>query len=438
MSETTDLLDRRGRLCADAVMKFLDGMPASGRTQRLALGLSRVRPGLAAEVFDAARWYERQGHVPRAALHRALAASLTDVLQCEVARVLAQLDGHREALGLGVSPPDGKTADELDDLMQHNVPPNAGTRLAWEERQYRGLWWPAYMTPIRDLTPDDVGLAAAFLAGKLTQKGCPQSDEARRKQDSENFWWRIVHGVEMVAGMVASVVLGVIYGPLGGYLTGLLHRGKMALIDRYWKEKVINDPAVKMIVEKLQPLGRIFASRGFNYRMRPLGNMLVRELGCGADLSTRLLLHGRMIRTLDVLAASAPNAQPARGRVGLYDYPSSFGPLRGSIFPSRGITFDGGPPPPPVVKQVQAVMKTPAMHEAITRPAVSLSAVAGSLHEPPGPPPELARSAEAIRARAIDAEARAIREAKAERPFPTAALAAGIVLVGAVALAAST
>jgi len=437
MTNEHDAIGRRGTLCADAVIQFLDALPPADRMPRLALGLARIRPNLVSNVFEAARWHESHGFEPRAALHRALAGGLADVIQCEVARILGQLDGQREALGLGASPPDGKPTVEQDDIMQHNIPPDAKSLVAWEARQYRGLWWPAYMTPIRDLTPDDVAVAAAFLAGKMTQKGCPQSDEAKRKQDSENLLWKVFHGIEMVASIVAGVVLTALYGPIAGAAVGLLHKAKMALIDHYWKEKIVRDPSVKMIVEHLQPLGRQFSYRGFTYRMRPLGNMLVQELGCGADLPSRLLLHGRMLRVLDVLAASSPTAKPAGKRQGLHDYPSSFGQLRGSIFPPRGFAFDGGPPPPPVVKQAQAIMQTPAMRQAVAQPAASLTATVNATIGRPTVPPEVARSAEAIRSRALDAEARAIREAKAERPFPTAAVAAGLTLVGVAALVAS-
>jgi hypothetical protein len=56
------------------------------------------------------------------------------------------------------------------------------------------------------------------------------------------------------------------------------------------------------------------------FQVRPYGNMLVMELACRRDLGTRIRLHGRMLRTIDVLAASAPTA---RSRPGGYDYVSA-------------------------------------------------------------------------------------------------------------------
>jgi hypothetical protein len=380
------------------------------------------------------------GAPPPVALRLALAEPLRELLIAEVARQLGHVMPRLGAgvngpgLGLGIAPPVGTPASEADDITIHNIPPTKKEQAAWEERQYRGLWYPAFMTPIRDLTSDDVGLAAAFLAGKLTQKGCPQSDAARKKQEKENLAWRIFHGIQMVAGIVASTVMTVIYGPLAGAATNLMHRAKMALVDRFWREKIIQDPAVRLVVEKLAPVGP-FTYRGFRYWMRPLGNMLVKELGCGADLPTRLLLHGRMLRMLDVLCASAPTA---KSRPGLYDYPSSFGMLRGSIFPPRGPMHDGEPPPAAVQKQAEVLMQTPVMREAVRSPAVTLTRTAESFGAPKGPPPEVTESAAAVRAQIEDDQRREAAEMTAQRkrsPLIVPALVAGGVLLGTLALA---
>ena len=79
----------------------------------------------------------------------------------------------------------------------------------------------------------------------------------------------------------------------------VVRQALMLALDR---EKIIRDPSVRLVVEKLVPLGA-FSYQGFTYRMRPIGNMLVKELGCGADLTTRTVLHGRMLRMIDVLCA---------------------------------------------------------------------------------------------------------------------------------------
>jgi hypothetical protein len=116
----------------------------------------------------------------------------------------------------------------------------------------------------------------------------------------------------------------------------------------------------------------------FRYQMRPFGNLLVQELGCGRDLATRLRLHGRVIRMIDVLASSAPTA---RSRPGGYDYVSSFGMLKGSIFPPRGPKFDGVAPPPKVAAQVKALVAS-APIQALIKPPVT--AQHASLPVPPG------------------------------------------------------
>ena len=350
------------------------------------------------------------GHRPLAhALHAVIREHITD----ETARILDVLDCQTMPLGLGATPPSVVKFSEKDDVAEHNDEPSKKKGKGWIEWQahlYRGLWYPGFQTPIVDLTPDDVGLASAYLAGKLTQKGCPKSDKAK-KAHSWNLAYQIVHGIEMVAGLVASVVLTVFYGPLGGLITSYLHKAKMAVLDHFWKVKIEKDPAFKALVDKLDPT-EPYMFNGFRFQLRPYGNMLVQELGCKADLRTRLLLHGRMLRTLDVLASSSPTARSAPGR---YDYPSTFGQLKGSIFPPRGPKFDGTPAPPNIQAQAKKVISSAPMQAIIKQPAASLSATAAMLTKTTPVPKGVAESAALLRARVQTRAAPGLQQGKEQK-----------------------
>lgn len=424
------------------VVDALGGIEPNERVGRLAFALESLRPGLSTEVLERGARIRQEGSSADAALERALTAGLAGHMLDEFSRWVAPLNCTTAAMGIGDcalhglgSDPPSTGAKEQDDIVQHNVPPNSRKpreRIEWEARQYRGLWYPAYMTPISSLTADDVGVASAFLAGRLTTKGCPQSDKAKKEQDEKNKWRRGFMIFEQIAGVIAAAVMSVIFTALGGVVTSLLHRAKMALIEHVWKEKIVRDPTIKLLLDKLVPTGP-YTYLGFRYWMRPYGNMLLKELGCGGDLQTRLMLHGRMLRTLDVMAASSPKAQ---SRPGLYDYPSAFGMLRGSIFPPRGPRFDGGPPSAQVVQQVKKIVATPVMQAAITRPALSLTAQAEAMVTPRDfpTPKEALKSAEAVRsiveAQRATAIASAIREKPASSHWP-------LIVLGGAALGAA-
>lgn len=384
--------------------------------RRVSLALDALQPGLAA-------WVLRD---PRADMARAIGDAVARYMVREVARWVAPLNCTKVAMGvgecmihhegLGAVPPTA-TATEPDDIVRHNVPPNPKKpreRIDWEAHQYRGLWYPAFMTSIASLTPDDVGVASAFLAGRLTTKGCPQSDKAKKEQEDKNKWRRGFMIFQQIAGVIAAAVMTVFYGPLGGLAVTLAHRAKMALIERVWKEKIVRDPSITLLLDKLQPTGP-FTYLGFRYSLRPYGNMLLKELGCDGDLQTRLMLHGRMLRTLDVMVASSPKAQ---SRPGLYDYPSSFGMLRGSIFPPRGPQFDGTPAPPPVVHEVKKIIATPVMQAALAKPAASLTAQAQVMVTPHdfATPKEATKSAAAVRAIVAAQQTKTVATAVQEKP----------------------
>jgi len=372
-----DVVERLAATIARSAVDALERVSPMEQSYRLCMGLESVRPGLSYAVYATLGVLVRDGIEFRQALERSIADAISDVLLDEVTRLLACFDGTAAALGID-QPPDGGGPDEQDDIVRHNVPADPkkpGEQPAWEERQYRGLWWPAFMTPIRDLTPDDMGLASAFLAAKLTQKKFPTSDLAQQQMNRLNRKRNIFFKIQSFLEVIGTAIMGALYGPIGAAAVKLVHKGKMALIGHFWKAKVVRDPALQMMLNKLVPTGP-FNFRGFAYRMLPVGNMLVQELGCTGDLATRLLLHGRMLRTLDVLVASAPTAKSAAGR---YDYPSSFGLLRGSIFPPRGPGFDGQPPGKPIMDQVNQIMATPAMREAVARPSMSLAHTAESI-----------------------------------------------------------
>lgn len=372
-----DLLHTTAALVAQSVMQALALYAESERPFRLKLGLDAVDPALYGIV--AARFQEGLicGAAHGQALASAVSFTLAEHLVSEVGRILGGFESVPAALGLA-GPPPVTQVTEHDDVVRHNEPPNRRKKdaakkwTAWQERLYRGIWWPGFQTAIVDLTPDDVNVASAFLAGKLTVKGCPRSDAAEHEMERKNLGYRIVHGIEMIAGIVATVVMTAFFGAIGGTVTKFLHKAKMAAIDHFWKKKVVSDPVFKAAVEKLKPNAK-YVYRGFPFWLRPYGNMLVQELGCKADLRTRLLLHGRMLRVLDVLAACSPTAQSGPG---LYDYPSSFGMLKGSIFPPRGPAFDGTPPPPKVIAHAQMILKAPAVAQLLHRPTLSLTSTA--------------------------------------------------------------
>jgi hypothetical protein len=403
--ENERLLDV-ARLLTDEVMSLVGWLSPEAQIAHIARRLDCLAPRLG-ELFMIAlrRWPIRS----------ALCHVLWDFIADETARILGALDGTHVALGLGaVGPPSATKVVEADDVAQHNDAPSKKRGKSWTEWQghlYRGLWYPGYQTSIVDLTPDDVGLASAYLAGKLTQKGCPKSDKAK-KAHSWNLAYKIVHGIEMVAGIVASVVMTVFYGPLGGLITSYLHKAKMAVLDRFWKVKVEKDPAFRALVEKLDPT-EPYTYNGFRFQLRPYGNLLVQELACKADLRTRLLMHGRMMRTLDVLAASSPTAKSAPGR---YDYLSSFGMLKGSIFPPHGPKYDGTPPAPKVQAQAKQVIMSAPIQAVIKQPAASLSATVQTIKGGPPLPPGVAQSAALLRARVQAHTAAQLEHVKAEKP----------------------
>jgi len=416
----------------------LSSLPTAVRIPRLHAALGALEPGMGEATIRRAETLEAAGYLRHAALERALTGALSGHMLREAARWIAPLGctkaivgaGECEVHGLGAAPPDGGRASEQDDIVQHNIPPDPNKpreRMEWEARQYRGLWYPAYMTNIASLTPDDVGVASAFLAGRLTMKGCPQSDKAKHDQDEKNKYRRGFMIFEQIAGVIAAIVMTVIFNAVGGVVTSLMHRAKMALIEHVWKEKIVRDPAIKLLLDKLTPTGP-YTYLGYRFHLRPYGNMLLKELGCGGDLPTRLLLHGRTLRTLDVMVASSPKAKSVPG---LYDYPSAFGMLRGSIFPPRGPRFDGGPAPKAVVEHVQKVMATPVMRAVIARPALSLTDTAKAMampHDFPTPP-EAIKSAEAIRRLVKAQQAGVLSDASSEKP-----VAWPLILVGGAVL----
>jgi hypothetical protein len=407
MVRPDDRIAEISQLAADGVFARVAELPPQLRFAHLVHGLDCVAPGLAQSFLIALR--ERP-------LRAALFSVLHEHISEETARIVGALESHRIGLGLGdASPPSVVKFSETDDVVQHNEAPSPKKKRPWAEWQghlYRGLWYPGYQTPITDLTPDDVGLASAYLAGKLTQKGCPKSDKAK-KADKWNLAYQIVHGIEMVAGLVASVVMTVFYGPLGGLITSYLHKAKMAILDHFWKIKVAKDPAFQALVEKLQPTEPM-TYNGFRFQLRPYGNMLVQELACKADLRTRFLMHGRMLRTLDVLAATSPTA---KSMPGCYDYPSALGLLRGSIFPPRGPKFDGTPPPPKVVEQAKKVVATPQIQAIIKQPAANLTATAKLVTGTEEPTPKgVAQSAALLRARVAHHQTAQRSEAQKQKP----------------------
>jgi hypothetical protein len=363
-------IDHLAALAANEMARHLETLPPALRIVRVIDGLDSLGPGLSERLVRLVR---------HRSIKDALAAVLADHIAKEVVRITADVDPILGSvpIGLGAAAPPAVVPSERDDVIQHN---NASTKTKqWQEQTYRGLWYPAYKTAIHDLTTDDVGLASAYLGGRLTQRGCPDSD----KTNSEKKWnlaYRIVHGIEMVAGMVAGLVLTVIYGPIAGLAVGYLHKAKMALMDKIWKLKVAKDPAFRALVQKLQPQGWM-NYRGFRFQMRPYGNLLVKELGCRGNLATRLRMHGRVLRTIDVLAASAPTA---KSRPGGHDYMSAFGQLRGSIFPPRGPQYDGVPPPPKIVAQVNKVLASAPIQALLKQPVqpshAALPTPAGVLH----------------------------------------------------------
>lgn len=419
-------------------------LPRQERIGRLAMALDAVRPSLSNEVTARAARLRNEGYPVEAALERAIGAAMAGHMIAEVARWVAPLECTKASMGLGHcsvhcgalgDAPPTATANEQDEIVQHNIPPSPKApreRIEWEARQYRGLWYPAFMTPIASLTADDVGLASAFLAGRLTTKGCPQSDKAKKEQDEKNKVRRGYFIFEQIAGVIATAVMSVFFTALGGVLTSLLHRAKVALIEHLWKEKIVRDPSIKLLLDKLSPTGP-YSYMGYRYWLRPYGNMLLKELGCGADLQTRLLLHGRMLRTLDVMVASSPKAG---SHPGLYDYPSAFGMLRGSIFPPRGTQLDGVPAGPHIVAQVKKIIATPPIQAAIARPAASLSAQAEALVTPRDfPTPEEAlKSAAAVRSLVEKQQAKVVAITARERPvskhWP-------VLVIGGVALGAA-
>jgi hypothetical protein len=352
MLDPTLRIEHLARLTADEVVRRLAALSPVERVARVVRTLDALAPGLGERFY-------------RLLASRAPADALTFVLAelvtAKVGRIATETMGNSGGLGAIVPPP--AVATERDDVAQHNDPPSLKSK-AWQEQTYRGLWYPAYRVAIRDLTTHDLGLASAYLGGKLTQRGCPKSDKTR-SEEKWNLAYRIVHGIEMVAGAVAGLVLTIIYGPVAGLAVNYLHKAKMALMDRIWKLKVARDPAFRALVAKLQPQGWM-SYRGFRFQMRPYGNLLVQELGCGRDLATRLRLHGRILRTIDVLAASAPTV---KSRPGGYDYLSAFGLLKGSIFPPRGPAYDGTPAPPKVMAQVNRALASAPIKALINQPA---------------------------------------------------------------------
>jgi hypothetical protein len=390
MSPLDAYIEHLAELVADEIVRVVASLPRSARLPHIIQALNAVSFGLGHDFLVGLH-----GHT----VEESLAMVLADWIASETVRIVFSLDEPRAALGLDAppSPPVPQRFEEGDDIAQHNDGPSKKKGRAWSDWQahlYRGVWLPAYQTAIADLTPDDVGLASAYLAGKLTQKGCPKSDKAK-KADRWNLAYRIVHGIEMVAGIVASVVLGVVFGPLGGLLTTYLHKAKMAALDHFWRLKVARDPAFKALVEQLNPT-EWYTFNGFHFQLRPVGNMLMQELGCKGDLRTRLGMHGRLMRTLDVLASSSPTAKSAPGR---YDYPSAFGPLKGSIFPPRGPQFDGTPPTPPIVAQAKKVVMSAPIQAVINRPSATLSATVQHMSGGTPVPKGLARSAALLQAK---------------------------------------
>lgn len=402
-----DCIAEISQLVADGVFTRVAELPPDLRVAQLVRGLNCVAPGLG-RLFV--------GELPHRSVRSALSSVLHEYIFDETARIVGALEGHRVALGLGaVAPPSVVKFYENDDVAQHNDAPSPKNKKSWTDWQghlYRGLWYPAYQTPLTDLTADDVGLASAYLAGKLNQKGCPKSDKAK-KADKWNLAYKIVHGIEMVAGIVASVVMTVFYGPLGGLITSYLHKAKMAVLDHFWKIKVAKDPAFRALVEKLQPT-ETMTFNGFRFRLRPYGNMLVQELACKGDLRARFLMHGRMLRTIDMLAATSPTAKSLPG---CYDYPSAFGLLKGSIFPPRGPKFDGTPPPPKIVAQAKKVVATPQIQAIIKQPAANLSATAKLVTGAEEPTPKgVAQSAKLLRARIANHQSAQLAEAQKQQP----------------------
>lgn len=427
MLEDDDLL---GLAClvADEVMALVHALSPSARAVHIAARLDCLAPRLG-DVF-ASELCQRP-------MRWALCHVLLDYITEETARIIGALDGEHAGVALGaVTPPSVTKFLESDDVARHNLAPSKKKGKSWthwQEHLYRGLWYPAYQTAIADLTPDDFGLASAYLSGKLTQKGCPKSDKAK-KAHNWNLAYKIVHGIEMVAGIVASVVLTVFYGPLGGLATSYLHKAKMAALDHFWKVKVEKDPAFRALVDKLTPT-EWYTFNGFRFQLRPYGNLLVQELACKADLRTRLLMHGRMLRTLDVLASSSPTARSAPGR---YDYPSSLGLLKGSIFPPRGPKADGKPPSPKIRAQAKKVIMSAPLQAIIKQPAASLSATVQQMRGGVPVPKGVAQSAALLRARVQQHASSPQLDARARQEKPANAvwlLALGGAALGAAFLA---
>jgi len=402
------------------------GRGRGGDALELTRRLERVRRGLGA-TFVLLRGGDVEGR---------LAAVLAEHLRGEVARLLGVMDVACDELGLGETPPMVSAQTEKDDVVQHNIrpvlrshkDPKRYAKLVeahkkqveeLEARHYRGLWWPAYNTPIVDLTQDDIALASAYLAGKLTTKGCARSDAAEAEYRRKNRGRYIFDRIQAIAEAVASAVMGAMFGPLGAQIVKLAHRGKMALIHKVWKLKAADDPQFKADLAKLQPSEQM-SYRGFRFWLRPIGNMLAQELGCKADLETRLLIHGRLYRTLDVLAASLPSA---RSGPGLYDYPSAFGMLRGSIFPPRGAQLDGAPPSAAEEQQVEAIVSDPSVQAALRAPPASGEAMSAALM----------RSAHSVRGEVARQRAAQVAAAGGER----SAQIWPVLVVGGVALGAA-
>jgi hypothetical protein len=370
-------IDHLARLAAEAVAQHLSTLPSAARIAHVIAALDAVAPELS-ERFVSGLQYRRLEHT----LARVLADHMTE----HVLRIGRDLVPSIESivLGLGAATPPAIVATERDDVVLHN---NASTKTKqWHEQTYRGLWYQGFQTPIKDLTTHDVALATAYLGGKLKQRGCPDSDKTKSEK-SWNLAYKIIHAIEAVAGMVAGLVLTVIYGPIAGLAVSYLHKAKMALMDRFWKLKVGRDPAFRALVQKLQPQGWM-SYRGFKFQMRPYGNLLVQELGCRGNLATRLRMHGRVLRMIDVLCASAPTA---KSRPGGYDYLSAFGQLKGSIFPPRGPQLDGVPAPPTVVAQVDKAIKSAPMQALLKQPAQPAHAMLPT-------PPALLQSAALLQA----------------------------------------
>ncbi|MCU1281262.1 MAG: hypothetical protein JWM53_4808, partial [bacterium] len=144
-------------LTSDGVFTRVAELPPELRVAQLVRGLDCVAPGLGRSFVAELR-------------HRSVRAALSSVLHEyigeETARIVGALEGHRVALGLGaVAPPSAVKFSENDDVVQHNdarSPKNKKSWNDWQGHLYRGLWYPAFQTPITDLTPDDVGLASAY------------------------------------------------------------------------------------------------------------------------------------------------------------------------------------------------------------------------------------------------------------------------------------